>query len=404
VDAILIQALLTKADLRDADLSNAQLQRGEKIHIFLAYSDTTLNNADLRGANLSGADLSGANLESANLGGSILTGAKFVGAHLHKAILRNAKLRQTDFSSAKLIDADLSETQLNNANLAGTELVGAILHGVNLNNADLQNFDMRGVNLSYARLIDANLAGTKLKQANLEHAKLIGTDLAGADLAGANLSEASFEPSNVDRLFVFGARGLSTIQFERSDAAVDLRVLTQKLALRNETKALTSALTKYRLQGDSGWTWFVEAVVKGGFVSDYGANPIRLVWALLVSMVVFAAVYWVVLSRRGSQFGIIWKEWSLNRPPRKRSKPHFERLQADRWWERVRWALQFSLLSGFRFGWRELNFGNWIARLQRDEYLLRGTGWIRTISGLQSIVAFYLLALWALTYFTPWFE
>jgi hypothetical protein len=67
-------------------------------------------------------------------------------------------------------------------------------------------------------------------------------------------------------------------------------------------------------------------------------------------------------------------------------------------------GLYFSILSAFSIGWRELNVGTWIARVQPREYTLRATGWVRTVSGLQSIVSVYLLALWVLTYFGRPFE
>ena len=91
-----------------------------------------------------------------------------------------------------------------------------------------------------------------------------------------------------------------------------------------------------------------------------------------------------------------------------------------KWWERVwqwlqvplkrRWirvlliGLYFSLLSAFHIGWRELNVGTWIARLQPREYALRATGWVRMLSGFQSLLSVYFLALWALTYFGRPFE
>ena len=67
-------------------------------------------------------------------------------------------------------------------------------------------------------------------------------------------------------------------------------------------------------------------------------------------------------------------------------------------------GLYFSLLSAFSLGWRELNVGTWIARVQSREYVLRATGWVRTVSGLQSLLSVYLLALWVLTYFGRPFE
>jgi hypothetical protein len=56
-------------------------------------------------------------------------------------------------------------------------------------------------------------------------------------------------------------------------------------------------------------------------------------------------------------------------------------------------AFYFSLLSAFQIGWRELNVGTWISRLQPREYTLRATGWVRVVSGIQSLVSVYLLAL-----------
>jgi len=45
-----------------------------------------------------------------------------------------------------------------------------------------------------------------------------------------------------------------------------------------------------------------------------------------------------------------------------------------------------------------------MTRLQPLEYMLRATGWVRVVSGIQSLLSVYLLALWALTYFGRPFE
>ena len=70
----------------------------------------------------------------------------------------------------------------------------------------------------------------------------------------------------------------------------------------------------------------------------------------------------------------------------------------------LRRSLYFSLLSAFHLGWRELNVGSWIARLQTREYTLRARGWVRTVSGLQALISVYLLALAVLSYFGRLFE
>ena len=67
-------------------------------------------------------------------------------------------------------------------------------------------------------------------------------------------------------------------------------------------------------------------------------------------------------------------------------------------------ALFFSVLSAFHIGWRELSVESWIARLNPYEYTLKATGWARTVSGIQSLISVYLLALAVLTYFGRPFE
>jgi hypothetical protein len=67
-------------------------------------------------------------------------------------------------------------------------------------------------------------------------------------------------------------------------------------------------------------------------------------------------------------------------------------------------AFYFSLLSATRIGWRELNIGTWITRIQPHEYSLRATGWVRVVSGIQSLISVYLVALTILTYFGTPFE
>ena len=63
------------------------------------------------------------------------------------------------------------------------------------------------------------------------------------------------------------------------------------------------------------------------------------------------------------------------------------------------WAFYFSALSAFHIGWRDLNVGTWLTRLQFTEFALRGRGWVRFVSGLQSLTSVYLLAMWVLMYF-----
>lgn len=81
-----------------------------------------------------------------------------------------------------------------------------------------------------------------------------------------------------------------------------------------------------------------------------------------------------------------------------------EAVKVDTLDELMKFAFMFSLLSAFQLGWRYLNVGSWLTRLQGKEYALRGSGWVRTLSGIQSLLSVYLLAMWALTQFGRLFE
>jgi hypothetical protein len=75
-----------------------------------------------------------------------------------------------------------------------------------------------------------------------------------------------------------------------------------------------------------------------------------------------------------------------------------ERLHA-RGLAAVGWSAYFSLLSTFQIGFRDFSVGSWLTRTQPRQFVLEATGWVRTVSGLQSLLSVYLLAMWVLTYF-----
>jgi len=119
---------------------------------------------------------------------------------------------------------------------------------------------------------------------------------------------------------------------------------------------------------------------------------------LLSLLFPFAAVYYFPIAGRGTSR--IYRVWSDERieddkpvgNPERRAEP----LVIDSKQNRLRiigYALYFSLLSAVHIGWRDLNVGNWIARVQPREYTLRAKGWVRTVSGIQSLISIYLLAL-----------
>jgi hypothetical protein len=140
---------------------------------------------------------------------------------------------------------------------------------------------------------------------------------------------------------------------------------------------------------------------------SYG-RPLRIVGLLWL---LFTAVYAIFIhwpGRSGLYFvgTRVWRGKSNTQAIQIRPEP----LPTAKWWKvpflwlRREWrvlraAMFFSLMSAFNIGFREINFGVWLRRLTKREYDLKAVGWARTVSGFQSLLSVYLIALWVLTYF-----
>jgi hypothetical protein len=361
-----------------------------------------LSRADLRGADLSGAWLVEANLS---------------GAWLHEANLSRADLFMANLSGAKIPKANLSRARLSSANLSRAYI----------READLSQAKLNGANLSTANLYKSNLSGANLFMANLGGAVLDWADLSGAVLKQANLSEAWFEPkpgSVSDVSLVLGIKGLPSLRYlNSSHGLVELRETYKKAGLREEERQVTFALNHNRrekLWEKGGFLGKVESLfnlVCFEWPCQYGMNPGRPLKILGLGLFLFTPFYLLALRSRGRETGIwlvqppdrIINGGAKVRPFKLTGRTPFRPLPPGRWGRLkvrlhrglrcVRLAFYFSLLSAFNLGWRELNVGNWISRLQKNEYHLRATGWVRTVAGVQSLLSVYLLALWVLTYF-----
>src|SRR5262249_40075087 len=123
-------------------------------------------------------------------------------------------------------------------------------------------------------------------------------------------------------------------------------------------------------------------------------------WALLIP--IYAWPIW--RSKRPLTASNICRVW-----PKERVEVREDQLAVDnparveprhaRGLAAVGWASYFSLLSAFQIGFREFSVGTWLSRAQPRNFSLESTGWVRTVSGLQSLLSVYLLAMWLLTYF-----
>ena len=392
-----------------------------------------LCNANLFGANLEGANLSGANLEGANLFEAKLKGATLIEANLKGADLRFANLEGADLSFARL----KGEVDLFQANLEGAEL--------------------RHVKLEGARLTQANLKKANLTDARLKGADLSGANLEGAKLTNADLTKVRYEPTSAPaKGFLTGLQGLTTLRFGlgKESGLVLLVKQLQEAGLRDLERDAVYALEfgrtchllaelchrpEWRPTEDNvslplfsglgrillaDFSNFFEVLRRGrktfegafrlvffGLPTAYGREPARALGLLLLLMVLMTFVYVVPIAKRprpdqlSGVFQILPEGRLINNresdgtttvltSPSEDVQPLQVLLPRA-----LSYAFYFSALSAFRIGWRDLNVGSWLTRLQAREYELRGRGWVRVVSGLQSLTSVYLIAIWALTYF-----
>jgi hypothetical protein len=372
--------------------------------------------AQLQGADLSKLDLSGVNLSHADLSGADVSEAKLIAAILYEIDLEGANLARADLSRAVATNAHLSGARLYGANLSGADL-----NGVHLHSADLSGADLREATILLGGLRDANLSLANLTGANLE-----GTDLSGANLDRANLAKsrmdftafwgATFEASSVDDIRGMEyARGLSTLRFVRTPTALALvRDDLRKRGAHAHARELTYAIRRQeRKHAWQKWETVVEAAFNYGFFEftcRYGLDRGRPLYILGGLIPAFSVLYMLALISPGHRGGI-WRVWAPDRVAKDEGQTDPVRLSASLGWgvparsrgyrmgRVVALGIYMSILSAFHIGWRELNVGTWIARLQPREYTLRTTGWVRFVSGLQSLISVYLVALWVLTYF-----
>ena len=351
--------------------------------------------ADLAGANLFRANLSGANLSQAELSGAILAQAKLLKADLDRATLVEAMLSGADLSGSDLSQADLTRAELS-ANLNWADLTEANLSEANLNGASLYKAILVGSNLSKSTAFTS-----KFWESNFKVSIVDGLKLSDADFAGAYYESVIGVP---DKNYLSGLVNIETITYGSQDsvsALVVLRNIFREIGLRESERKATYAIQYGQLKFRP-WPERIFHYILFVIPCDYGLYPGRCLRILALLIPIFALAYIFPIRGNDSDSGI-YQIWHTERIPKYIGTDQPQRLQG-KGWASVGWALYFSLIVACRIGWRDLNLGTWISHLQRREYILKPTGWVRSVAGVQSVLSVYLLALWVLTYFGRPFE
>ncbi|MFH1036194.1 MAG: pentapeptide repeat-containing protein [Pseudomonadota bacterium] len=352
-------SMFRKEERRRADLHGVKLR-------LVDLSRSNFDAADLRWSDLRSSELCAANLMGANLHGSILSGADLHGANLYQANLSEAKLWWTDLSMTDLTGAKLSMTDLSSPKLGRFKEMGQFFPVISLNKkVNSSNTNLRGA-------IFEPDTSTPLDDNGRPNGKPWWPELSGF--------------ASTDYLW----------QLVYIDNPQPLTVLRDKLKQDGFLPAahqLTHALrhNKGGVGIDSHVAYYFIA-----WPTQWGLNPMRPILFMFLLILPFYFFYWTALYRSDSAgIWMIWNTDSLRRPPHQPMKQllKFENGVSEFY------AIYFSVLSAFHIGLKGLDVGNWITRMQPREYTLRATGWVRVVSGIQSLISVYLLALAVLTYF-----
>jgi len=144
--------LLRGIHLEGANLSSTIIQK------------TDMREAELRNANFTYADLTLTNFNNAKLEGAVFLCAKMKGAFLNDADLKRAQLIETDMEKANLQGANLKDAELFNANLKGADLSYANLDGAFILVSDLRETTIDVERLSKAKTLDGTKLDSKIKE------------------------------------------------------------------------------------------------------------------------------------------------------------------------------------------------------------------------------------------------
>jgi len=340
---------------------------------------------------------------------------------------------KASFTDAKLEDADFGD----NANLIGIDFTRAYLVGVKLQGADLREARLSEAmlgraNLAKAKLDSADLRSAKLDGADLASASLIDADLAGARLHGTDMTGAIFEPKSLPAIRdIAAAENLESLIYTKNpDALFELRKKFQDGGFRDQERKITYALKSRETQllGENCrgardfWNCVAYFLNKAGFdlTCQYGMDPWRPIKIAAGVWVVCTLLYFLFI-RVGGQSGLFRiNARPTDDPVGARSSPQADKIKpialqgakGSHFVGRLVWrelrvlgtAMFFSTMSSFNIGFREINFGRWLRMLTRQEFDIKAVGWARVVAGVQSLISFYMVVLWVLTYFGRPFE
>jgi len=453
VGANLFEADLTGAGLFDVDLTRA----------FVAQADLT--GAGLFGANLTGTRLSWADLKGAYLTTADLTGASFLSTDLSSTTLQGTDFSDANLTLAKLWYADFEPKVLPPlSTLARTEGLQTLRWSESFNEIGYRRQLEEAGNpnsqvgappppsslpdrwiLWLSRYREISMGQTNGWRNNLEF-------LWNDAFYGLQPHRSKQRPPKETHPEAKLNKNLLVTKSQNEGPIRHTTEEQNQYSLIDVRNALNRAgYSKAELQVNLAYQRHTQSalgMILYDWTCEYGAAPLRPLIIALALALLATPLYWLAIRQSwfGSQLLIVEKrgqeeiETSLGNPlarpswraqlpadpPSSQARPEKlpERLHlwlASNWlrlrqlivcvWPRLRWeagftkaVVLFSLIGIVNLGFEGLDFGRWIRNLTFREYDLKARGWLRTASGLQSLVGLALLALSLLSFFGHRFE
>jgi pentapeptide repeat protein len=298
------------------------------------------------------------------------------------------------------------------------------LFRTNLRGADLSNRDLRCMSFIGADLTGATFFGADVRGAFFNRATLVGANLERADMRGAIFYNADvdrmvYQPKHAPAPSSLAlARNLNRITYDDDPTLLyGVKNALKERGYVDAHKSVIAALRRSHPPEDSQETIAHRSKSAAGsaiqsvlfdWTCEFGSNAFRPLVVILLLWIICGAIYAAALLRNSSA-GLFLISTGERIPKGKRA-PHVLRVHArkayivPRLLSAMSTGLFFSFRRTFHFGFKELDFGNWLKLLQAREFDIRAYGWPRVISGAQSILSIYLLALAIVSAFTTPFD
>jgi hypothetical protein len=334
--------------------------------------------------------------------GCLFKKARFEDATFRKCNLSHAHFEQAEFSRTWFLECDLKNASFN---------------GEDQSDPRKKHADRRSKKYSIVSFNDSDLSECDFRFSAMESVEFLRCALSKSEVAWAKFNSTRYDPLPKSAPFLasFGSfEGLPEFSYQESPTGMtELRNAFKEAGLRREERQITAALCRQQMREGGRWEGKFKRLLFD-LPSAFGMSPGRPLRILLGLCVFFALPYaWAILRRpstSGAGGGRIWQvplEGGVSSSHSEPRQLHVNIKESGPVWGVIRalfLGMFFSLISAFGVGYRDLDVGRWIERINPDESTLRATGWLRTVSGVQGLISFYLLVLWLLTYFGRPFE